>query len=251
MDLLNLLDRPIAFHRCLVEPAGSVNAALMLSQALYWSKRTRDPRGWFYKSADEWEEETGMTRRAQEFARKLLQKTSFWKEELRGVPATLHYRIDIENLKASFDVTLKLDSTKRTNKIERNVETFTSSETTTETTQKENITYSGHNFSPPGFKVFWEAYPYKRDSDPQEARNAWFKSGFAEREWETVLAGLELWKASDEWKDERLIPSPEKFIRGKRWQTFPPRKKIKGKDLQQQLNELEAKHGLGKQAQPN
>jgi hypothetical protein len=117
--------------------------------------------------------------------------------------------------------------------------------------ERENITYAAHTFSPPGFKVFWEAYPYKRDSDPQEARNAWFKSGFAEREWETVLAGLELWKASDEWKDERLIPSPEKFIRGKRWQTFPPRKKVKGKDLQQQLNELEAKHGLGKQAQPN
>ena len=33
--LLQLLDRPIAFHRCFVTLTGSVTAALMLSQALY------------------------------------------------------------------------------------------------------------------------------------------------------------------------------------------------------------------------
>jgi hypothetical protein len=226
MDLvLNLLDRPIAFHRCLVEPAGSVNAALMLSQALYWSKRTKDPHGWFYKTRDEWEEETGLSRWEQESARKLLRASGFWFEQLRGVPATTHYRVGLNKLY------LQLVGKPPTGRVENlqqdsgKTSNITSSETTTETTQKENITYSGHDFSPPGFQKFWEAYPYKRDSDPREARNAWFRSGFAEREAETVLAGLELWKASEEWQDQRLVPSPEKFIRGRRWETFPPKRK--------------------------
>lgn len=96
MNVIQILDRPIAFHRCLVAVTDSVSAALMLSQAVYWSNRTNDPEGWFYKTAEEWEEETGLTRRAQEGARAKLRRTQFWEEKLRGVPATLFFRIDAE-----------------------------------------------------------------------------------------------------------------------------------------------------------
>ncbi len=41
-DLGDLLDRPIAFYRVFVMITGSVTGALMLSQAVYWSKRTDD-----------------------------------------------------------------------------------------------------------------------------------------------------------------------------------------------------------------
>jgi hypothetical protein len=230
---LQLLDRPIAFHRCFVPLCGSVHAALMLSQAIYWSLRTRNPEGWFYKSLAEWQEETGMTRRELDTAREHLRRTGFWEEDLRKVPAVLHYRVnqDIMTMKLAGYSTLtmhksaKLDAQNSQASLAESAKHLLLTETTTETTQKENITSSGHNFSPPGFQKFWEAYPYKRDADPREARNAWFRSGFAEREAETVLAGLELWKASDEWQDERLVPSPERFIRGRRWETFPPKKK--------------------------
>ena len=37
-------------------------AALLLSQILYWSERTRDPDGWFAKSAPEWERELGLSK---------------------------------------------------------------------------------------------------------------------------------------------------------------------------------------------
>jgi hypothetical protein len=67
----------------------------MLSQAVYWSKRANsNDEGWFYKTRDQWEEETGLSRYEQESARKALRKLSFWNEELRGVPAQMHYRID-------------------------------------------------------------------------------------------------------------------------------------------------------------
>jgi len=100
-DLGDLLDRPIAFYRVFVMSTGSVTGALMLSQAVYWSKRTDDAEGRFYKSIKEWESETGLTRFEQETARRRLRETGFWSEKLRGVPATVHFRIDAEKLAAA------------------------------------------------------------------------------------------------------------------------------------------------------
>jgi hypothetical protein len=89
--VLELLDRPIAFHRVLATITGSVAAGLMLSQALYWTriKRRDQPEsdGWFYKTQAEWEEETALGRSEQETARKRLRQTSFWQETRRGLPA--------------------------------------------------------------------------------------------------------------------------------------------------------------------
>jgi 5-methylcytosine-specific restriction endonuclease McrA len=97
-SLLDLLDRPIAFHRIFVELTGSVLAAVMLSQAFYWSRRTKHPGGWFYKTQEEWEEETGLKRGEQEAARKRLRDTGFWAEERRGIPARMYFKLDLEVL---------------------------------------------------------------------------------------------------------------------------------------------------------
>ena len=97
---LRLLDRPIAFHRIFVELTGSVTAALMLSQAVYWSRRTKDKAGWFYKTQEEWTEETGLSRSETTTARKKLKGFDWWQEDLRkadGAP-TVHYRINMKSL---------------------------------------------------------------------------------------------------------------------------------------------------------
>src|SRR5436190_11614884 len=97
--LLDLLDRPIAFHRIFARLLrGSVNAALMLSQAVYWSKRASRADGAFWKTAEEWTEETGLTVDQQKGARRLLRGKDFWKEDVRGVPATVHYLVDRRRL---------------------------------------------------------------------------------------------------------------------------------------------------------
>jgi hypothetical protein len=101
MNVIEILDRPIAFHRCFVKITGSVSAALMLSQAVYWSNRTNDPDGWFYKTAEEWEEETGLSAYEQEGARRRLRATGFWEEVRKGIPARLFFRIDAKRLAAS------------------------------------------------------------------------------------------------------------------------------------------------------
>ena len=100
---LRLLDRAISFQRCFVTLTGSVNAALMLSQAVYWHIRTSDPEGRFYKSQAEWEEETGLSRYEQETARKALRVLGFWHEERIGMPAKLYFRIDEEKLQEMLD----------------------------------------------------------------------------------------------------------------------------------------------------
>ncbi len=96
-DLLDSLNRPIAFRRALVDLTGSVQAALMLSQAIYWQERVTREDGWWYKSIDEWQEETGLNRRRLETARKKNRKYLSW--VLRDIPARLYWKVNREALR--------------------------------------------------------------------------------------------------------------------------------------------------------
>lgn len=93
----SLLDRPIAFHRCFVDLAGSVNAALMLSQAVYW-QRCNDESAWWFQTQEKWERETGLSKREQETARRDLRELSFWEERFSGLPRKLYFRVDLDKL---------------------------------------------------------------------------------------------------------------------------------------------------------
>ena len=152
LKLTKILGSPIAFHRCLAELAGSVTSGLMLSQAVYWTGKTKDPQGWFWKTQDEWFEETMLSRKEQESARRRLREIVFegkslWCEQLRGVPAKLYYRVDmdileclltadqhVQNGQASMPEMDILESPKRASKQAQNGHTFLLAETTTETT---------------------------------------------------------------------------------------------------------------------
>jgi len=92
--LLQILDLPVSFHRCLVPITGSVTAALLLSQAICTAQES-DPslNGWFSKSQDEWREETGLSRWEQETARRTLREAGFLEERRFGMPAKLWYRV--------------------------------------------------------------------------------------------------------------------------------------------------------------
>lgn len=104
-QLDGLLDRPIAFHRCFLQlTSGSTSAAILLSQAWYWSARTKDSDGWFYKTEEDWEEETGLTRRQQQRGRDQLKQCDFWEEQRKGVPAKLFFRLDRAKILAALGV---------------------------------------------------------------------------------------------------------------------------------------------------
>ncbi|MFP3979149.1 replication protein O [Marinobacter sp. KMM 10035] len=101
MSTIELLSRPIAFHRAYVDLGLGITGALMLSQCVYWRTRTSNPEGWFYKSQAEWQQETGMGRREQETARKRLVQAGFLEEDRRGVPAKLYFRVNTEALESA------------------------------------------------------------------------------------------------------------------------------------------------------
>lgn len=91
-----LQDRPIAYHPVLARAAGSVTAGILLSQLLYWTGKSED--GWVYRTQAQIEEETALTRREQETARRDLRSLEVVVEEKRGLPARLFYKVNIAAL---------------------------------------------------------------------------------------------------------------------------------------------------------
>lgn len=91
-------DQPIAFNKHYVFIGCGINGALMLSQLVYWTSRTKDTEGWIFKTHHEWTLETGLTRREQETARKTLKELGFISEKKTGVPRRVFFRIEREKL---------------------------------------------------------------------------------------------------------------------------------------------------------
>lgn len=99
--LIQLLDRPIAYNPAFAKlKSGKIKsgpvAAVFLSQLVYWHNRMDG--GWMYKTQADIATETALTRDEQETARKRLVALGVLEEARRGVPATMHYRINAERL---------------------------------------------------------------------------------------------------------------------------------------------------------
>lgn len=95
-----LLGPVVAFHGCLSSVTGSINAALLLSRAIYCTRNMarQHPQGWFARSTLEWREETGLSRREQERARALLRDLGIIEETLKGVPPQRFTRVNVARL---------------------------------------------------------------------------------------------------------------------------------------------------------
>lgn len=103
IQVSKLFDRPISFHRCLADVAGSVDGGVFLSQAVYWTNRTTNSERWFYKTAIEWEEETRIKPDRQKTIRNCLVKIGVLEEKKEGIPCKLFYRINLEKLSELLD----------------------------------------------------------------------------------------------------------------------------------------------------
>jgi hypothetical protein len=94
----------ITYFPSLTPVCGSYKAAAMLSVALAWTRnwlhRHPEREGWFWKTRAEWLRETGLSRREQESARKALVMRGLLREARRGMPARMHYRLDLDCLGA-------------------------------------------------------------------------------------------------------------------------------------------------------
>lgn len=98
--LLELIgSRPVAYWPSLARLLGGVKPAVLFSQLLYWhgDKTVKAREGWFYKSVEELEEETGLTKLEQQSARKALLKIGVIDCKLTGVPRVWNYQILFDN----------------------------------------------------------------------------------------------------------------------------------------------------------
>ena len=82
---------------------------------------------------------------------------------------------------------------------------------------------------PADFEAFWLAYPQSRRRGRQEALQAWRRLKLTPAQVQQVMASLESWTASEDWRKQggKYIPWPQKFLNRGRWQeTVEP-----GRDL--------------------
>lgn len=92
----------ITYYPSLTPICGGYKAAAMLSVALAWTRnwlnKHPEREGWFWKTRTEWQHETGLSRCEQENARKALAARGLLHETRRGMPARMHFRIDLDRL---------------------------------------------------------------------------------------------------------------------------------------------------------
>ena len=95
-DLSSLFEKPIAFHRIFAQIMGSASGGLFLSQLVYWSQSMK--RRQFYKTLNDWRDETMLSRREIEKARKKLEAVEILEVERKGVPARLFFKLNHDKL---------------------------------------------------------------------------------------------------------------------------------------------------------
>ena len=92
-ESLRMLGRPIAYHPKLAKLFGSVNAAILFGQLVYWSDKTSHELG-IYKTAEQIEEETGLSPREQKTAREKLVKLKVLTETHKRLEHRLYFKIN-------------------------------------------------------------------------------------------------------------------------------------------------------------
>ena len=98
----------IQFHPLLAQRLDSFKAAIFLGHALYWSRYLAHAqphrRGWFFMSAAQWREATGLSTHEQASARGELTRRGLLEEALAGRPAILHYRVNLHATASFLDL---------------------------------------------------------------------------------------------------------------------------------------------------
>jgi len=79
---------------------GDVKAALLLSQIVYWSDKSKRTDGWFWKSFKEWNDELGLTQKVVVRAVSVLKDLGLIETKVKramGAPTT-HYKVNLQLL---------------------------------------------------------------------------------------------------------------------------------------------------------
>ena len=121
-DFFQDLGRPVAYYPKLTHITGGVKETVLLCQLLYWQGKQSNREGWIYKTRDEIHEETGLSRTEQERARKELKRRGFIEEQLKGIPAKVHFKINIDAINEAWEEYITNEPTEESENIEKHEE---------------------------------------------------------------------------------------------------------------------------------
>jgi len=96
LEILEQLGPWVSYPPRLAECLGGVKEAIFLTHILWWKKYSED--GWVFRTREDIERETGLSRWEQETARKNLRQLGILKEEYRGIPRRLFFYVDMAKL---------------------------------------------------------------------------------------------------------------------------------------------------------
>src|SRR5687768_2253857 len=102
-EFLEDVGRPVTYHPRLAKALGGVKEAALLCHLFYWSGRGTHEDGWIYKSRQELEDETGLSFREQERARKVLRDLKVLEEHYERLRHRLFFRVNTDVLKALWE----------------------------------------------------------------------------------------------------------------------------------------------------
>lgn len=94
-DGIRKLGRAVAYYPNLAKPLGGATSAILFSQLLYWHERAEGELG-TYKTIEEIEAETGLTRREQETACKNLEKLGVLTKTHKRLQHRMYYKLNPE-----------------------------------------------------------------------------------------------------------------------------------------------------------
>ncbi len=97
----------VTYHPRLNRITGSATATIFLSSLMAWEGSQRDPEGWIYKTREQMTDDTGLTRTEQDTARRHLAERGFIEQKRKGVPATMHYRLNLAAINDAWDAANK------------------------------------------------------------------------------------------------------------------------------------------------
>lgn len=107
---LETLGRPIVFYPSIANVLG-IKETLFVCQLVYWMPRATNDRGegWVFKSAEEWEEETGLTYKEQIRVREVLREQGILEEESKRSEHRIYFRVNFEALNLVLEPDKKSD----------------------------------------------------------------------------------------------------------------------------------------------
>ena len=253
----------IKFSPCQAERFGGIKISIFITQLHFWSDKGRDSDGWVYKTSEEIQTETYLTRKEQYNIRKKLKDMGVLQETNKkpdGFNApTMHFKID-------FDMFDKISSGGHLECAKGQIPMCQRSNSECAKGQKPLSTVDNNtvdNAVLDQFEKFWKAYP--RKVGKLQATKTWNKIKPDQNLFDDIIRGVEAYKKTKQWIDEmkttdkRHIPHPSTFLNDQRYydeivpnkeiqqrpvRTVPPERPMtekqreKNKDLRSNINDF-------------